>query len=320
MNWQLFSATSATLSTSKSHLFPSLLFLCQKSRLFLEGCVKCSHRSYPLAKNDEFDAILPLLQCMMTPIQLMGPFIIYSPYLFTVICRLFASYLQNPTDPSFLPAIGSIYKTILLPSLSMASPNCSMNIEVWYGLKSFSQSDRFEMYVYWQDESITQNPDLMFGLKKNYLAIDYYLRRIAAGNVKEMSRILMFYAYATPLYFFRSFLYKCTTFDNLIKLIVPQLKLSSSLAIDCCVFCILDSLENRKKVLEEDQVTVERGFSLIIEFTAAVIRLLTQRADISLLMRFVEKQLRSGDVTMMLFVSKLISDVANVWHWGLGYG
>lgn len=265
-----------------------------------------------MVKEDEFDAILPLLQRVLTPIQLMGPFIIYDPYFFTVVCRLFAAYLQHPADASFQPSIGEVYKTVLLPSLSMASPNCAMNIEVWCGLKWFSQSDRFEMYVHWQDETLTQNPDLMFGLKKNYLAIDYYLRRIAAGNIKEMSRILTFYAYATPLYFFRSFLYKCTTFDNLIRLIVPQLKLTSSLAIDCCIFCILDSLENRKKVLEDDHVTVERGFSLIIEFTAAVIRLLTQRADISLLMRFVEKQLRNGDVTMMLFVSKLISDVANV--------
>ena len=158
----------------------------------------------------------------------------------------------------------------------------------------------------------TSNPDLLFGLKKNYLAIDYALRRIAAANVKEMSRILTYYSYATPIFFFRSFLYKCTTFDNLIKLIVPQLKPISSLGIDCCMYCILESLESRKVVLEEDGVTIERGYALIIEFTVSVVRMLTHRADVTLLMRFVEKKLREGDVTVMVLVSKLISDVANV--------
>lgn len=268
-------------------------------------------RKQPLLSEDVITEPVALLERVMPLIQRLGPFVINDPSLCTVVCRLFAACLEDASE-SLRASIREIYKTCLLPALSLGTPNCPMNQEVWCGLKWFSQSDRFDLYAYWQSEVPTSNPDLLFGLKKNYLAIDYALRRIAAANVKEMSRILTYYSYATPIFFFRSFLYKCTTFDNLIKLIVPQLKPISSLGIDCCMYCILESLDNRKVVLEEDGVTIERGYALIIEFTVSVVRMLTHRADVTLLMRFVEKKLREGDVTVMVLVSKLISDVANV--------
>ena len=100
------------------------------------------------------------------------------------------------------------------------------------------------MYSYWQSEEITKDPDLLFYLKKHYLSIDYHFRRTDGTNVKEKAKILVYYCYATPLYFLQNLIFKCQTFDNFINLFIPNLSSLTEIAIDCGMYCILDALES----------------------------------------------------------------------------
>ena len=168
------------------------------------------------------------------------------------------------------------------------------------------------MYSYWQSEEITKDPDLLFYLKKHYLSIDYHFRRTDGTNVKEKAKILVYYCYATPLYFFQNLIFKCQTFDNFINLFIPNLSSLTEIAIDCGMYCILDALEGRSNKIEENGIILNKGFSLTIDFASSYVHCFATKVDISLLMQYITIQLQQGDIVVSLLLNKIISIVANV--------
>ena len=94
-------------------------------------------RKQPLLSEDVITEPAALLERVMPLIQRLGPFVINDPSLCTVVCRLFAACLEDASE-SLRASIREIYKTCLLPALSLGTPNCPMNQEVWCGLKWFS--------------------------------------------------------------------------------------------------------------------------------------------------------------------------------------
>ena len=148
-------------------------------------------------------------------------------------------------------------------------------------------------------------------MKHHYVAIDYYLRRIASETVKEMSRSLVYYSYACPLYFFRSLLFKCTTFENLTGFLIPQIRSISHLGVDCCLFCIVESLQKRQSTVDSNFFP-SQGFVFLIQFITAFVKLFLNRVDLTVLMRCVQARLLEGDTNVMLVVSKLVSSIGNV--------
>lgn len=168
------------------------------------------------------------------------------------------------------------------------------------------------MYTYWQSDEVAKDVDLFFSLKKYYLSIDYHFRRTDSVNIKEKAKILVYYCYATPLYFFQSLIFKCQTFENLIHLIIPTLSAISEIAIDCAMFCILDAFESRSTKLEENGVALDKGYALTIDFVSSFVKFFVTKVDITLLMEYINLQLQQGDIVIALLLSKLISKVANV--------
>lgn len=194
----------------------------------------------------------------------------------------------------------------------MITPSVVASHEIWEGLQYFPQRTRFYMYSYWQSEEVSKNPDLFFGLKRYYLSIDYHFRRTDGTNVKEKAKMLVYYCYATPLYFFQSLIFKCQTFDNFIDLVVPNLSAISEIAIDCAMYCILDALESRTTKYEENGVTLDKGFDLTIEFASSFVKFFVSKVDITLLMEYIDTCLKGNDIVIAILLSRLISKVANI--------
>lgn len=186
-----------------------------------------------------------------------------------------------------------------------------MNIEVWNGLQRLPQSDRFSLFSYWQSEELTQDADLFFWMKRHFLAIDYYLRRIASETVKAMSEELTYYAYACPLYFFRMVLSKCTSFDNFTGFLLPNLPLLSPLGVDCAFFCIVEDLQSRRISLGPDAAP-NQGFSFLTQFIVAFVKMFLAQVDLTVLLSFIQKKLVEGELTPMLIVSNFISSICGV--------
>lgn len=194
----------------------------------------------------------------------------------------------------------------------MITPSVAASHEIWEGLQYFPQRTRFCMYSYWQSEEVSKNPDLFFGLKRYYLSIDYHFRRTDGTNVKEKAKMLVYYCYATPLYFFQSLIFKCQTFDNFIDLVIPNLSAISEIAIDCAMYCILDALESRSTKYEENGVTLDKGFALTIDFASSFVKFFVTKVDITLLMEFIDSCLKGNDIVIAVLLSKLISKVGSI--------
>ena len=220
--------------------------------------------------------------------------------------------IQSPEYLEIQEIAQNLYKTVLIPSLSISPPNPSIHHEIWSGLQYLNQSIRFTQYEYWQSTEIASNPDLFYGMKWNYLGIDYYLRRLAVGNVDELTKILTYFGFSTPLYLFRLLLRKCATYDNLIQLIVPKLKCISSLAVDTCCFCIIAYFQSRENKLQSDQVSYDPGYDLATDFASNFVKLFSERIDLSMMLAYVEQCVRNGDISALLLVSKLLTSVGNV--------
>lgn len=267
-----------------------------------------------LCSEDIITDLPTLIHRIVTPVQLLGPFVANEPYFYTILCRLLA-YVLKQESPDFLEIqeiARNLYRTVLIPSLSLSAPNPSIHHEIWSGLQYLHQSLRFKLYDYWQSLEIASNADLFYGMKWNYLGIDYYLRRLAVGNVDELTKILTYFGFSTPLYLFRLLLRKCATYDNLIQLIVPKLKCISSLAVDVCCFCIVEYIQNRESKLQNNQVSYDPGFDLATDFTSNFVKLFSERIDLSMMLTHVENCLRNSDISSLLLVSKLLTSVANV--------
>ena len=264
-------------------------------------------RRRDLCPEDLIQDLPTLIRRIEKPVQLLGPFVANEPYFYTILCRLL-SYVLKQESPEYLEIqeiAQNLYKTVLIPSLSISPPNPSIHHEIWSGLQYLNQSIRFTQYEYWQSTEIASNPDLFYGMKWNYLGIDYYLRRLAVGNVDELTKILTYFGFSTPLYLFRLLLRKCATYDNLIQLIVPKLKCISSLAVDTCCFCIIAYFQSRENKLQSDQVSYDPGYDLATDFASNFVKLFSERIDLSMMLAYVEQCVRNGDISALLLVSKL---------------
>ena len=186
-----------------------------------------------------------------------------------------------------------------------------MNVEVWNGLQRLPQTDRFSLYSYWQGKELTEDVDLFFWMKRHYLAIDFYLRRIASETVKAMSEELTFYSYACPLYFFRMVLSKCTTFDNFTGFLLPNLPFISPLGVDCGLFCIVEDLQSRRISLGPDALP-NQGFLFLTQFIVTFVKLFRSQVDLTVLMDCIQKKLLDGEANPMLIVSNFIASLCSV--------
>lgn len=186
-----------------------------------------------------------------------------------------------------------------------------MNVEIWRGLRLLPQTDRFSLYSYWQGKELTEDTDLFFWMKQHYLAIDYYLRRIASKTAKAMSEELTAFSYAYPLYFFRMILFKCTTFDNFTSFLLTNLPRISPLGVDCGLFCIVEDLQSRSISLGSD-ASPNQGFMFLTQFIVTFVKLYREQADLTVLMNCIQKKLVEGETSPMLIVSNFISTLCSV--------
>ena len=219
--------------------------------------------------------------------------------------------MQPSLASSCRSSILSIYQFCLLPALSFGQPCSLMNVEVWNGLQRLPQTDRFSLYSYWQGKELTEDVDLFFWMKRHYLAIDFYLRRIASETVKAMSEELTFYSYACPLYFFRMVLSKCTTFDNFTGFLLPNLPFISPLGVDCGLFCIVEDLQSRQISLGPDALP-NQGFLFLTQFIVTFVKLFRAQVDLTVLMDCIQKKLLDGEANPMLIVSNFIASLCSV--------
>lgn len=271
-------------------------------------------RRRELPREDHVTTIPALFEKIQIPVQLLGPFVANETPFFTVLARL-CSFVMAQNGAEFAPTrkiVESLYETVLIPAVSLGSPNPSIHHEIWRGFQHLSQRGRFAVYATWDSPRWAENADILFSLKRNYVGILYYLRRLAAVNVDEMTKILTYFGYATPVYLFRLLLHNCSTFGNLIPLIVPKLKCLSALCVDVGSFCVIEFFQNRQKKMEEDAITFDAGYTLATEFASNFIKLFSERVDCTVLFSYLANRIQSQDLPSLLILDKLLSSVAMV--------
>ena len=271
-------------------------------------------RRRELPREDHVTTIPALFEKIQIPVQLLGPFVANETPFFTVLARLCA-FVMAQNGAEFAPTrkiVESLYETVLIPAVSVGSPNPSIHHEIWRGFQHMSQRGRFAVYATWDSPRWAENADILFSLKRNYVGILYYLRRLAAVNVDEMTKYLTYFGYATPVYLFRLLLHNCSTFGNLIPLIVPKLKCLSALCVDVGSFCVIEFFQNRQKKMEEDAITFDAGYTLATEFASNFIKLFSERADCTVLFSYLANRIQSQDLPSLLILDKLLSSVAMV--------
>lgn len=271
-------------------------------------------RRRELPREDHVTTIPALFEKIQIPVRLLGPFVANETPFFTVLARLCA-FVMAQNGAEFAPTrkiVESLYETVLIPAVSVGSPNPSIHHEIWRGFQHMSQRGRFAVYATWDSPRWAENADILFSLKRNYVGILYYLRRLAAVNVDEMTKYLTYFGYATPVYLFRLLLHNCSTFGNLIPLIVPKLKCLSALCVDVGSFCVIEFFQNRQKKMEEDAITFDAGYTLATEFASNFIKLFSERADCTVLFSYLANRIQSQDLPSLLILDKLLSSVAMV--------
>jgi hypothetical protein len=231
--------------------------------------------TYPdLTLDKVVQAVFDLLLCTVQ-----SACISHRPILFCRLCRLVRSLLGNEeSEVELSDATYKLFKTFLVPSLSLFPSNPAISTELWAVLKCLPYATRYRLYGDWTGAGLGKEglvssssgkplPNVESEMNAGK-AVRYALKRLSKDNIRDMSRQLAKVTHSNPMVVFATILGQIESYDNMVEVMVEATRFVNPLGLDVLGYCLLSRLSgmaggmNRSRLKGMNNLT--RNSSLII--------------------------------------------------------
>jgi THO complex subunit 2 len=230
---------------------------------------------YPdLTLDEVVQAVSDILLCTVQ-----SSCISHRPILFCQLCRLVRSLLESEeAEVELSDATYKLFKTFLVPSLSLFPSNPAISTELWAVLKRLPYATRYRLYGDWTGAGLGKEglvssssgkplPNVESEMNAGK-AVRYALKRLSKENIRDMSRQLAKVTHSNPIVVFATILGQIESYDNMVEVMVEATRFVNPLGLDVLGYCLLSRLSgmaggvNRSRLKGMNNLT--KNSSLII--------------------------------------------------------
>mmetsp|Transcript_2056 Transcript_2056/g.6812 ORF Transcript_2056/g.6812 Transcript_2056/m.6812 type:complete len:889 (+) Transcript_2056:1243-3909(+) len=274
------------------------------------------------SKLDAGSAMLAKVECMLCSLGLL---ISQDVLLVCKLARLIQLLLRIAIDGDcslkslstgeLLLTCKRILRRIVLPALSLITPNPGVTLEIWEAIKELGYEDRFLLYLGWRGRSLERDS---IGVKHYELSFvectagfeaRRMLKRVANERKfsKHVGRQLAKIAHSNPLVVFHVILCQIESYDNMIIPLIDSFAYMTPLALDVLAFMLPHRLaaSSRAKLLP-DGMTLSQWFQHLAHFTGLYYRTYPM-TELHGLMDFILSSLRRGTSLDLIVLSNVVT-------------
>ena len=146
----------------------------------------------------------------------------------------------------------SILRLYLLPALSLIRGNAVTTVEVWYVLKSYDTTLRWQLYGEWTATTYQSHPELRIRQVQADREAKGLLRRLSLNTIDSLSGAVAKLVHSNPCIFFTAAVGQIMAYDNLTAVVIQALQYTTSMGFDVLVFIVLNAFANPNKEQVKD--------------------------------------------------------------------
>ena len=167
----------------------------------------------------------------------------------------------------------SILRLYLLPALSLIRGNAVTTVEVWYVLKSYDTTLRWQLYGEWTATTYQSHPELRIRQVQADREAKGLLRRLSLNTIDSLSGAVAKLVHSNPCIFFTAAVGQIMAYDNLAAVVIQALRYTTSMGFDVLVFIVLNAFANpnKERVKDDGVNTMDWLQSLFISQSSLLI-------------------------------------------------
>ena len=146
----------------------------------------------------------------------------------------------------------SILRLYLLPALSLIRGNAVTTVEVWYVLKSYDTTLRWQLYGEWTATTYQSHPELRIRQVQADREAKGLLRCLSLNTINSLSGAVAKLVHSNPCIFFTAAVGQIMAYDNLAAVVIQALQYTTSMGFDVLVFIVLNAFANPNKEQVKD--------------------------------------------------------------------
>ena len=144
-------------------------------------------------------------------------------------------------------------------------------VEVWYVLKSYDTTLRWQLYGEWKTTTYQSHPELRIRQVQADREAKGLLRRLSLNTIDSLSGAVAKLVHSNPCIFFTAAVGQIMAYDNLAAVVIQALRYTTSMGFDVLVFIILNAFAdpNKERVKDDGVNTMDwlqSQFTLTIFF------------------------------------------------------
>lgn len=242
-----------------------------------------------------------------------GPLVSRNIELLIKLCRIGVSFcrLEKDDNSEIITYWVEYTRNYILPAISLIEPNPGAIQEIFNLIRLFSFETRYSLYGEWQNVILKSSPHLKFASSKAEKDTKNVLKRLSNTNVREMMRKLAKVSYTNPISCFKIFIGQVESYDNLASLVVEAARYFTDLGWDVFPFIIMMQLTSGRGTLQMDGLNDRKWIQSLASFTAKLCRRYSYM-DPRLLLLFLLRKLHSSDLSFVIVLRELISQMAGI--------
>mmetsp|Transcript_19210 Transcript_19210/g.59204 ORF Transcript_19210/g.59204 Transcript_19210/m.59204 type:complete len:507 (+) Transcript_19210:1265-2785(+) len=222
-----------------------------------------------------------------------------------------------------------ILRRIVLPALSLMTPNPGIALEIWTSVKDLRHEDRRLLYLAWRGRSLEDSSPRLKHYELSYMECTAgfearrMLKRVANERrfSKHVGRQLAKVSHSNPLMVFHVILSQIESYDNMIVPLIDSLSYMTPLALDILAFMLPQRfVESTRAKILPDGMTLSQWFQHLAHFTGLFYRAYPM-TELRGLIDFILSSLRRGtshdliilsDVLMKMGGCNVLADISGI--------
>ncbi|KZT71598.1 hypothetical protein DAEQUDRAFT_763816 [Daedalea quercina L-15889] len=204
-----------------------------------------------------------------------------------------------------------VMRLYLLPAFPLIRGNAVCAVDVWYILRQYETTLRWQLYGEWKASTYKSHPELRVRQVQADRESKGILRRLSHNTIDTLSGTVAKLAHSNPCIFFTNAVNQIMAYDNLAGVVIQALNFVTIMGFDVLVFVILDAMANPDKDrVKDDGVNTSDWLQSIASFTGMLFR--RYSADLTPLLKYIVHQLHNGQATEIIVLRELIWKMAGI--------
>lgn len=221
--------------------------------------------------------------------------------------------LADDASPENFARWQDLLRRLLVPALSLTTPNSSVVSMIWDLLKQYPIAVRYNIYAEWYEGQTSRLEPLKKAFAMTRLETLGTMKRLSLDNIPQMARKLAKTAYTSPGVVFKVALQQIEAYSNLIEAFVECAKYFTELGYDVLVWSVLSSLgdQHRSRTQAESVLLTSKWLQALSRFSGKVFQRYSIM-DPTPVIQYVNDQLYKGNSTDLVILTEFISSMGGV--------